>query len=94
MALIAIDEDAYRALLERIDRLSNVVGNLKVKDLASEWLVTEDLCRILRATKRSIQSYRDRGVLKYAQIEGKIFYRRADIEQLLETNLKNHEHRR
>ena len=43
-----------------------------------------DVCRVLNITKRTLQSYRDKGILPYTRIGGKFFYRERDLADYLE----------
>lgn len=43
-----------------------------------------DVCRVLNITKRTLQSYRDKGILPYTRICGKFFYRECDLADYLE----------
>ncbi|MBR8703328.1 helix-turn-helix domain-containing protein [Porphyromonas levii] len=49
----------------------------------SEWLDNADVCRLLNISKRTLQTYRDTGILPFAMLRHKAFYKRSDIEMLL-----------
>jgi len=55
-------------------------------ELASKvhWLSSDEVCHILRISKRTLQSYRDRSILPFAQIGRKIYYKVSDIDDYLE----------
>ena len=40
---------------------------------------SEEVCRALNITKRTLQRYRDRGVIPYSRLGGKFYYRRRDL---------------
>ena len=40
---------------------------------------SEEVCRALNITKRTLQSYRDRGVIPCSRLGGKFYYRRRDL---------------
>jgi excisionase family DNA binding protein len=48
------------------------------------WLTSEEVCHILKISKRTLQSYRDREILPYAQIGRKIYYKASDIDDYLD----------
>ena len=50
----------------------------------TDWLHNGDVCRLLNISKRTLQHYRDTGVLPFAQIGHKCYYKREDVERLLE----------
>ena len=51
----------------------------------TDWLHNGDVCRLLNISKRTLQHYRDTGVLPFTQIGHKCYYRREDVERLLQT---------
>jgi hypothetical protein len=88
MEVITIESSAYKDLLKRIEEIARAV-NSPTDYIHNEWVDNETLSRMLNLTTRSLKNYRDRKVLPYSQIEGKIFYRKSDVQSLLERNLKN-----
>lgn len=51
----------------------------------TDWLHNGDVCKLLNISKRTLQHYRDTGVLPFAQIGHKCYYKREDVERLLLT---------
>ena len=51
----------------------------------TDWLHNGDVCMLLNISKRTLQHYRDTGVLPFSQIGHKCYYKREDVERLLET---------
>ena len=51
-----------------------------------EWLDSKEVCSQLRISSRTIQNYRDRGIIPYSQFGSKIYYKRSDIQAHLEKN--------
>ena len=66
----------------------------QVKDLCGDnqdkekWLGNEDVCSLLHISLRTLQSYRDNGILPYSQIGRKCYYRVSDVEQLINNSKK------
>ena len=44
-----------------------------------------DVCKLLNISKRTLQHYRDTGVLPFSQIGHKCYYKLEDVELLLQT---------
>lgn len=87
MELISISVEVFNALAERVETIEGKAENLRLgqEDLRlKDWLDHEDVCRILGISKRTLQSYREKKLLPYSQIEHKIFYLPEDVEKLLE----------
>jgi excisionase family DNA binding protein len=51
-----------------------------------KWLSSEEVCHLLMISKRTLQSYRDLGVLPFSQIGRKIYYKSSDIDDYLEAH--------
>ena len=51
----------------------------------TDWLHNGDVCKLLNISKRTLQHYRDTGVLPFSQIGHKCYYKREDVGRLLET---------
>jgi len=74
----------------RFDKLEEILGRMaKTKDVfdGDELLDNQDLCTILKITKRTLQRYRQLGMIPYYQIDGKCYYKKSELE----TFLKRHE---
>lgn len=68
---------------EKTDKYDREVFHRDVSD-KSVWLDNEDVCRILKISKRTLQSYRDKGLIPYYHIGKKIYYKKSDIDQIIE----------
>ena len=70
-----------------VDKLDNLNKKIDAKNspnpLNQTWLDIQDTCLLLKISKRTLQSYRDNGILPFSQIGGKIYFRANDIEEHL-----------
>ena len=48
------------------------------------YLTSEEVCKLLRLSSRTLQEYRDSGTIAYYKIGGKILYKQRDIQAMLE----------
>lgn len=55
----------------------------------TNWLHNGDVCRLLNISKRTLQDYRDRGIIPYTQFVGKILYRVSDLEEILKEHYRH-----
>lgn len=63
------------------------------KSKHTDWLHNGDVCQLLNISKRTLQHYRDTGVLPFTQIGHKCYYKREDVEALLLTKLNKPKNR-
>lgn len=52
----------------------------------NSWLDNQAVCRILNISKRSLQTFRDKGLIPYSQIGHKCYYKQEDVKEFLERN--------
>ncbi len=50
------------------------------------YYTTEEVCQVLKITKRTLQQYRDDGVIPFVALPGKMLYRESDLRTALEKN--------
>jgi len=87
MSLITIESEAFQRLMKKMEEIESKLDLQKEKTpLSEKWLDNQDVCQLLHVSKRTLQHYRDAGIIAYSQIGSKIYYRAADIEK----HLKNH----
>ena len=68
-----------KALEDRVRTLAEKGGDRRL----AEWMDTEDVCRMLRMTPKTLQALRDRHDIAYSQIGRKFYYKPEDVERLL-----------
>lgn len=94
--------DVMQLLLELSSAIKEIKAQLLVfkqtrtEKFKQEWIDGQDVMLSLNISKRTLQSLRDTGILPYSRINGKFYYKVADLEALLESNysgiLKNESH--
>lgn len=52
------------------------------------YLTGREVCERLFVSPRTLQDYRDKGIVPYTQIAGKILYKLSDINRLLQKNYR------
>lgn len=89
MEVITITSEAFQELKKDISEISKRINDANNKQPLSEnWLDIADVCMLLHISKRTLQSYRDNGILPYSQIGGKIYFKASDIQLHLEKHYK------
>ena len=52
------------------------------------YLTGREVCERLFVSPRTLQDYRDRGIIPYTQFAGKILYKASDLEKMLKDNYR------
>ena len=84
MEYIAIEEEALDSLLEKINELTQDINHWNDNTFHDNWIENTELCKLLDLSSRSLQNYRQRGILGFSTIGRKIYYKIEDIKKLIE----------
>ena len=85
MKIINIEESVFEKMMDRFGaftRKVEAICNRNSDKSMAKWLDNQDVCVILNISKRSLQNYRDSGMLPYTQIGHKMYYKDDDIERI------------
>ena len=88
MELKIIEEKTLNKVKERIKLLLEKSRGLARYGNSEEWLDNQDVCQLLNISLRTLQSYRDRGILAYSMIGHKCYYKASDIYLVVEKSKK------
>ena len=84
-----IPNEEFKQLVNIIEELDKKIDKLnKQNPLEDSWLDIQEVCAILKISKRTLQSYRDNGILSFSQHGTKIYFKASDIQKYLEDNYK------
>ena len=87
MEVITFESAAFKELIKNINEIKFSLSEKAKKTPLSEiWLDISETCMLLKISKRTLQTYRDNGILSYSQISGKIYFKASDIEVHLQRN--------
>lgn len=83
------DEVISRAIatMRKASRKAEVLFNDYRPLLGGERLLTDaEVAGFLKVSRRTLQEYRNDGILPYIEMKGKCVYRESDIEKVLKAN--------
>jgi hypothetical protein len=83
MEVITIQSDAFQAIMDRLEAMESYF-----KPLSEGWLDIDETCKLLKISKRTLQGYRDGGLLTFSQIGGKIYISAGAIEEFLRSHTR------
>ena len=88
MEIVNIEARTFEAMLskfevfaDRMEKLCTLYGDMSQRT----WLDNQDVCQILRISKRTLQVYREKGLIPFARIKHKIFYKPEDIQRFIDS---------
>ena len=84
MEIVAIEKRTFEQMIQRFEDFAKQVNALCGQSRRNEnWLDNKQVCELLKISPRTLQTYRNTGVLPYSQIGRKCYYKDSDIEQFI-----------
>ena len=71
-----------------VDNFERIVKNYRPMLGGERFMTDKELCAKLQLSRRTLQDYRNNGIIPYIQLGGKILYRESDIEKILMANYR------
>ena len=72
------------SLAERLEEFLNQQEYAQGRTPLNEWLDGSDVMRQLNISARTLQTWRSNGMVGYSLVGGKVYYKKAEIERLLD----------
>lgn len=89
MEITVLDIQILNALQREIGEVSLLIAEItspyKELQQKTNWLDGQEVCQLLNISKRTLQTYRAKGILGATQINRKNYFRLADVELLMQT---------
>lgn len=84
MNAVIISEEAHQQILTDLKTIkAQLDTKQKESPFTDPWLDLVEVCKLLHVSKRTMQSYRDKGEIEFSQIGAKIFFRASAIDKFL-----------
>ena len=88
MELINKDTPQVKEYISSLDSLQNciesIVKHYKPHLNGERFLSNHEVSKKLNVSLRTLQEWRDMGLIPFIQVKGKIIYRQSDIDKLLQ----------
>lgn len=88
MEVIAIQKSALDGMKNELKALLKLTESATQKYIPifkeEKWLDNQEVCLMMSITKRTLQTYKDKGLLPYSKLNRKNYYKLTDVQALLE----------
>jgi hypothetical protein len=88
MEITVLDIQILGALHKEVKEVSKLIHEItspyKALQQATKWLDQQETCQLLNISKRTLQTYRAKGILGATQINRKTYFRLSDVELLIQ----------
>ncbi|WP_134091128.1 helix-turn-helix domain-containing protein [Olivibacter sp. XZL3] len=98
MEVIAIPKSVLMELTKEVDELLQLATDASEAYAGifngERWLDNQEVCLMLGIAKRTLQSYKDKGLLPFSKLNRKNYYKFSDVQRLLGSDAtpKTNEH--
>ena len=86
MTILQLNADDVLTLKNKLDAIEDLLKNQKLV-MTDAILSTDQVMSYLGISRRTLQYYRDNGLISYAAINSKFFYRVSAIDTMLNNHL-------
>lgn len=88
MEITVLDIQILKALHREVKEVSLLIEEItkpyKALQQATKWLDQQEACQLLNISKRTLQTYRAKGILGATQINRKTYFRLSEVELLMQ----------
>lgn len=85
--IIVLPEE-LELIVNRLEQIEKVLKS-EQRNIEDPILGTEGVMQLLHVSRRTLQTWRDQGLIKYSVINAKFFYRLSAINQMLENHIQS-----
>ena len=78
-------KNALENMKEILTLYQKVIANYRPLLDGERYLTDKEVAQILKVSRRTLQEYRNEGLLPYILLGGKVLYRESDLEKVLES---------
>lgn len=88
MKVIAIQKSTFDEMKNELEELLELAENATRKYTSifkeEKWLDNQEVCLMMSINKRTLQTYKDKGLLPYSKMNRKNYYKLSDVQALLQ----------
>ncbi len=88
MEVITMQSEAFQNLVQSINEIKTQISNQSSQSLNNQWLDIPETCKFLRVSIRTLQNYRDKGIIPFSQVQDKIYFKISDLQAHIEKHYK------
>ncbi|OPC21537.1 DNA-binding protein [Elizabethkingia meningoseptica] len=93
MEVIAIQKSALDGMKDDLKELLELTESAVQKYSPifkqEQWLDNQEVCLMMNITKRTLQTYKSKGLLPYSRLNRKNYFKLSDVRALLEAEQTN-----
>jgi hypothetical protein len=93
MEVIAIQKSVVERMINELKALLELTEDATRKYTPifkeEQWLDNQEVCMMMNISKRTLQTYKDKGLLHYSKLNRKNYYKLSDVQAILKAGQPN-----
>jgi hypothetical protein len=90
MNRVTLSPDEVQAIYDKLGDIEKLVKNQSPR-IDDPILTTEQVMKSLSLSRRTLQKWRDQGIIEFSAINGKFYYRFSAINKMLDNHIQKME---
>ena len=86
LQMAVVPQSFLDKLEEKIENLENILRDKSESEQNSQWIISTEIPKILGVSQKTWQTYRDKRLIPFSQIGSKIFVKREDLENFMNSH--------
>jgi len=87
LSLMVVPSEFLQKVESDLQMLKELMRTKNEVEINSQWIESVDVPKILGISRKTWQSYRDRRLIPFSQSGSKIYVKRSDLENFMESHL-------
>ena len=88
--IIVLPEE-LEVILDRLKKIETILKTEQQGTSADPIMGTEGVMKLLNVSRRTLQNWRDQGIIEFSSVNGKFYYRVSGINKMLDKHLQKTE---
>lgn len=84
--VVMITGEMFNTLLGKLEALQERLNQKTTEDLTNTYLESIQVQTMLGISAKTLSNWRDRGIIGFHQIGAKIWFKRAEVDKLMEAH--------
>jgi len=85
--LAVISQDFLKKMETDLEEMKGLLKKKNEEEINSQWIESVDITKILGISKKTWQEYRNKRLIPFSQVGSKIYVKREDLENFMESHL-------
>lgn len=86
LQMAVVPQSFLNKMEQKLESLEKILQDKTEQEINSQWIESIKIPKILGISLKTWQTYRDKRLIPFSQVGSKIFVKRADLENFMESH--------